>query len=94
VQESYVLSTYSLYQNYPNPFNPSTTIEFTLHKSEYVELKVYNTLGQEVQVLLNERKHAGHHKVEFNGRNLPSGVYFYKIEAGEYKQVRKSILLK
>jgi 5-hydroxyisourate hydrolase-like protein (transthyretin family) len=83
-----------LYQNYPNPFNPSTTIEFDLPKASDIRIEVYKITGQKVQTLLNEKLSVGNHKVEFNAQNLSSGVYFYRIEAGEYEEVRKMILLK
>jgi hypothetical protein len=85
---------YGLLQNYPNPFNPSTKIEYTLPKSEYVNITVYNTLGQAIKTLVNEHMPIGHHQVEFNAQNLPSGVYFYLLEAGEYVQTRKMLLVK
>jgi hypothetical protein len=83
-----------LYQNYPNPFNPSTKIKFALPKAEDVIIEVYNTLGQKVEILLNQHMKAGQHEVELNASNLSSGVYFYKIEAGEFQDVKKMILLK
>jgi photosystem II stability/assembly factor-like uncharacterized protein len=72
---------FNLAQNYPNPFNPSTTIEFTLPKNEFVTLDVYNTLGQKVETLLSKSMPAGYHEVKFNGQDLSSGIYFYRIEA-------------
>jgi hypothetical protein len=85
---------HSLLQNYPNPFNPSTTIKYALPKPEHVTITVYNTLGQEIEKLVNKPMPIGHHHVEFNAQNLPSGVYFYRIEAGEYVQTRKMLLVK
>ena len=85
---------FSLLQNYPNPFNPSTTIEFTLPKSEFVELKVYNILGKEVASLVSNILNQGNHTYQFDGKNLASGVYYYKIQAGEYREVKKMILIK
>jgi hypothetical protein len=86
---------FSLSQNYPNPFNPSTEIRFTIPKSTAVTLKVYNLLGQVVAVLINnEFKEAGSHLVEFDGSNLASGIYIYKIEAGNFAQSRKMVLIK
>ncbi len=84
---------YSLWQNYPNPFNPSTTIEFLIPKSEFVTLKIYNLLGQEVTTLISDRLNAGNYKYEFNTQNLSSGIYYYQLSAGEYKEVKKMILL-
>jgi ligand-binding sensor domain-containing protein len=85
---------FMLSQNYPNPFNPSTKITFTLPKTELVKLQVYNTLGQVVGNLVDDRLQAGSHEVEFNASHLPSGVYFYRLQAGEYVDVKKMILLK
>jgi hypothetical protein len=87
-------SKYELLQNYPNPFNPLTTIEFTLPKSEEVKIEIFNTLGQKIYVLLNQHMKAGNHEVEFNVANLSSGIYFYRIEAGEFQDVKKMIMLK
>ena len=85
---------FSLGQNYPNPFNPSTKIKFALPKAEKVKIELYNTLGQNVRTLLNQRLKAGYHEVEFNAANLSSGIYFYRIEAGEFQDVKKMVLLK
>jgi len=85
---------YHFSQNYPNPFNPSTTIEYDLPKSSDVNIEIYNIAGEKIQTLLNEKILAGSHQVEFNAENLSSGVYFYKIVAGEFQDVKKMILLK
>jgi len=85
---------FNLSNNYPNPFNPSTTIEFTLPKTSKVKLSVYNVLGQEVAVILNENMNAGVHKITFNGERLSSGLYFYKLVGGEYVSVKKMMLIK
>ena len=85
---------FALNQNYPNPFNPSTNIKFALPKPETVKIELYNTLGQNVKTLLNKAMKAGYHEVEFNASNLSSGVYFYRIEAGEFQDVKKMILLR
>ena len=85
---------FELSQNYPNPFNPSTTIEFDLPKFSNVRIEVYNLTGQKVQTLLNKKMTAGSHRLEFNAQNLSSGVYFYRIEAGEFQDVKKMILIK
>ena len=87
-------NSYSLSQNYPNPFNPSTTIEFDLPKSSDVKIEVYNIAGQRIQILLNEKMSAGSHNVEFNAQNLSSGVYFYRIDVGQFQDVKKMILLR
>ena len=85
---------YSLEQNYPNPFNPSTTIEFSLPKTGNVTLKVFNVLGKEVASLINGQVESGKHKVNFDASNLNSGVYFYRIDAGNFIDTKKMILLK
>ena len=85
---------YSLSQNYPNPFNPNTTISYTLLQSGLVKLKVYDILGKEMAVLVNEEQSTGNHKIEFNGTNLPSGVYFYRLTTGDFTDTKKLILLK
>ncbi len=83
-----------LEQNYPNPFNPSTTIRYQLPASAHVTLKMFDLLGREVGTLINGRQSAGLHSVNFNAGSLPSGVYFYRIEAGTYLETKKLILLK
>jgi beta-glucanase (GH16 family) len=85
---------FGLEQNYPNPFNPSSQIEFRIPESAYVSMKVLNTLGNEVSVLVSERKPAGSYSVRFDGSNLASGVYFYRLQAGDFVQTRKLLLLK
>lgn len=85
---------FSLSQNYPNPFNPSTKIQYDLPKSTFVKLTVYDVLGKEVKILVNEKQNSGSYNVEFDGSNLTSGVYFYKLTAGDFTAVRKFVLLK
>ncbi len=89
-----VANDFSLSQNFPNPFNPTTTIRFTLKKSEKVKLKIYNVLGREITTLVNKKMNAGRYSVKFNAANLSSGVYFYRITAGNFVDTRKMILLK
>jgi hypothetical protein len=84
----------TLSQNYPNPFNPSTTIEFILPKSKFVELKVFNVLGKEVSILVSKKLNQGNHTYTFDGTNLASGIYYYRFEAGNYIETRKMIYLK
>ena len=94
----------SLEQNYPNPFNPSTTIHFSVPSSEFVTLKVYGLLGNEVATLVNEEKPAGSYEVKFsakggsasggNAYNLSSGIYFYKLQIGNFVETKKMLLLK
>jgi hypothetical protein len=85
---------FQLFPNYPNPFNPSTVIEFSLPHEELVTLKVYSELGQEVGVLVDERKQAGKHLVTFNGHGLPSGVYIYRLNAGNHTESKKLLFVK
>lgn len=85
---------YALEQNYPNPFNPSTTIEFALPQSDNVKLVVYDALGRVVKELASGNYTAGYHKINFNASNLASGVYFYRITAGDFVSVKKLMLLK
>jgi N-acetylneuraminic acid mutarotase len=88
------ITNYQLEQNYPNPFNPSTKISWQLPASSQVTLRVYDILGKEVATLIDEYKQAGKYEIEFNAANLPSDVYFYKLQAGSFLQTRKMILLK
>jgi len=92
--EVFAPSEFRLDQNYPNPFNPSTQITFQLTKKSNVVLKVYNLLGIEVAVLVNEQKEAGIHKINFDASDLPSGVYLYKIETAGLVKTKKMMLLK
>ena len=85
---------FELYQNYPNPFNPSTTINYQISTAGIVSLKVYDILGREVAVLVNEEKPAGSYKVEFNAGNLSSGIYFYKLRTNNYTKIMKLVLIK
>ena len=83
-----------MYQNYPNPFNPSTLISYQLPASMYVTLKIFDILGREIKTLVNEQQNAGKHSVQFNASNLSSGVYFYRIEAGQNTDIKKLLLIK
>ena len=87
-------SRFNLLQNYPNPFNSSTTIRYQIAKDEFVSLKVYDVLGNEVKTIIEEDKKAGYYSVSLNANDLSSGIYFYKLTAGEYSQIKKIILLK
>ena len=89
-----LLNTFELKQNYPNPFNPGSTISFSIPSSGLVSLKVYDALGKEVAVLLNEVKEAGSYNVNFNAENLSSGIYLYKIQSDIYTATKKMLLLK
>lgn len=85
---------YELQQNYPNPFNPVTKISFSLPKDSFVDLKIYDSIGREVQTLIQEIKNAGEQSVTFNGAHLSSGIYFYKLQAGDFVETKKMILQK
>jgi hypothetical protein len=93
-QSGNVPATYSLSQNYPNPFNPSTTIKFELPRSSEVRLSVFDMLGREVTTLVNEKRDAGVHEVKCDGSSLASGVYFYRLQAGEFTQTKPLLLLR
>ena len=86
--------SYCLYQNFPNPFNPTTKIKYKIPEFSNVKLTVYDVLGKEIKILVNEEKPAGNYAVEFNGTGLPSGVYFYRIETAKYSDTKKFVLLK
>ncbi len=85
---------FRLEQNYPNPFNPSTRIDYQLPVSSFVVLKVFDVLGRELESLINKYQNAGNYSVQFNGSNLSSGVYFYRLDAGTYHNIKKLLLLK
>jgi len=85
---------YALEQNYPNPFNPVTVLKYSLPVKNVVTLKVFNLLGEEVTTLVNEIKEAGSYEVNFNANGLPSGIYFYRIKAGNFVETKKMVLLK
>ena len=94
VEVEFEPENYSLAQNYPNPFNPSTSISFTLTKSTFVRLKIFNILGNEVTTLLNQVMPGGRHEIKFDANNLPSGVYLYTISAGDFVDTKKMLLMK
>jgi hypothetical protein len=85
---------YNLHFNYPNPFNPATTISFEIPKRNFVTLKIYDAIGNEISTLVNGEREAGRYSVKFDGSNLSSGIYFYKITAGNYTETKKLILMK
>ncbi len=87
-------SVFALNQNYPNPFNPSTVISYSLPNASNVRLTVYNAIGQPVKALENGFKAAGNYNISFNASELSSGIYFYKLEAGQFSQTRKMMLVK
>jgi len=85
---------FSLSSNYPNPFNPMTTIEYSVSDLTLVDLRIYNNMGEEIAVLVSEQKAAGNYSVQFNAFNLPSGIYFYRLQAGRQSLVKNMVLLK
>jgi len=85
---------FKLEQNYPNPFNPTTTIQYQLPQDARVTLKVYDILGSEVTTLVNEEQEAGYKEVQFNGNGIASGMYVYRLQAGEYVSIKKMMFLK
>jgi hypothetical protein len=85
---------FALHQNYPNPFNPSTTLEYHVPQSAFVSLKVYNLLGQEVATLVNEQKEPGRYSVRWVADAVSSGIYFAKMQAGSFTQVRRMMVVK
>ncbi|HEX2963864.1 MAG TPA: T9SS type A sorting domain-containing protein [Ignavibacteriales bacterium] len=91
---AFVPREFRLFQNYPNPFNPVSTIRYWLPERSFVELKIFDMLGREVSVLINEERDAGEYKIQFNASGIPSGVYIYTIRAGSFRDSKKFILLK
>jgi photosystem II stability/assembly factor-like uncharacterized protein len=91
---SHVPKNYLLEQNYPNPFNPATNVKYSIPKSGYVTIKIYNTLGGLVSTLVNEHHAAGNYSVDFNSEGLSSGIYYYRISAGEFTDTKKMVLVK
>jgi len=87
-------ASFALSQNYPNPFNPSTVISYQLPVTSQISLKVYDVLGREVATLVSERKAAGNYSVTFDASKFSSGVYFYKLQAGNFVQTKKMLLVK
>lgn len=87
-------NSFSLEQNYPNPFNPSTTISYSVPKTNFVTLKIFDGLGREVTTLVNENKLPGKYEIKFNGTKLSSGVYLYQMTAGNFVETKKLILMK
>lgn len=94
VKEQCLPITYLLGQNFPNPFNPSTSIEYVLPKGSFVSLKIYNVIGEEVATLVSDVKSTGIHKAEWRGDGFSSGVYFYRLNTGDFIRTKKLILLR
>jgi hypothetical protein len=93
-QDELVVKEYQLFQNYPNPFNPSTSIQYAIRSRQLVTLKVYDVLGNELVTLVNEEKPAGSYEVRFDARDLASGIYFYRLNAGSFRDTKKMLLLR
>jgi len=94
IEDEKIPGTFELVQNYPNPFNPSTVISFSIPESDMVTLKVYDVIGNEIEVLINSTMNAGNFKYNFNAANLPSGIYFYELLTSNFRSVKKMILEK
>jgi hypothetical protein len=92
--DNFTPENFALAQNYPNPFNPATTINYQIPAKSNVTLKIFNILGKEISTLVNEEKPAGLYQVNFDASNLPSGVYFYRLQAGNFAETKKMLLLK
>jgi hypothetical protein len=91
---SHVIEVFQLYQNYPNPFNPATTLDFSLPKKAFVRLTIFNLLGQHIATLIEGEKDAGVHHFIWDAKNFPSGTYFYRLQAGNFMETKKLLLLK
>jgi hypothetical protein len=92
--DSDIPETYALYQNYPNPFNSTTTIKFSIPKESFVKLTIFNSLGMEIENLVNETLTPGYYRIQWNPWNIPSGVYFYQLNSSEFTDTKKLLLLK
>lgn len=94
-EEGNLLPTeYILYNNFPNPFNPSTTIKYSIPEYTPVKITVYDVLGNDIVTLVNEEKPTGSYKINFNGKRLPSGIYFYRLQAGAFVETKRMMLVK
>ena len=89
-----IVKDFTLDQNYPNPFNPSTTLKFTLPTNEHVVLEIFNLLGERIDVLVDRQLQAGSHRINYVAKSLPTGVYLYRLTAGDYKEIKKMTLVK
>jgi len=94
VRRGYAWTHFEKEQNYPNPFNPSTAFRFTLPEAAHVTLSIYDVLGREVVRLVDAVKEVGVHTITWNAAQMPSGVYFYQLQAGDFKQSRQMLLMK
>ena len=93
-QSAEIPKSYALNQNYPNPFNPNTIISYSIPKPKFVSIKIYDVLGREIETLVNEERPGGTYKIQFNGSDLSSGIYYYRMQAGSFVETKKLILLK
>lgn len=89
-----IVTQFKLFQNYPNPFNPVCTINYSIKNQQFVSIKIFNSLGEELGTLVNKEQPAGFYNVEFNASNLSSGIYFYRLNAGSYHEIKKMVVLK
>jgi hypothetical protein len=94
INEQIISFDFTLQQNYPNPFNPTTKIQYAIPSAQFVTLKIYDLLGCEIITLVNEHKQAGNYVVNFNGENLPSGIYFYSLQTGGLHQTKQMLIVK
>lgn len=94
VEDDYLANDFVLKQNYPNPFNPSTVISYNVPRNSYINLKVYDVLGNEVDELINEYKQSGNYEFKFNANTLPSGVYFYQLISDNFSETKKMVIVK
>jgi hypothetical protein len=92
--KNYIPVEFELFQNYPNPFNPTTTIKFTIPKHSFVTFKIYDLLGREISTIVNENMSRGIYELDFDGSNLASGIYIYRIKAGTFNSSKKFVLMK
>ncbi|MCX6163293.1 MAG: T9SS type A sorting domain-containing protein [Ignavibacteriae bacterium] len=93
-EKNNVPSEYILLQNYPNPFNPTTNIKYQITNNSFVNLKVFDVLGKEVSTLVNQNLQPGEYEVTFNASKMTSGVYFYKLKANEFSEIKKMLFIK
>jgi len=93
-EDKLIADMFELYQNYPNPFNPSTKINFAIPNASFVNLKVYDVIGNEIATLVSEEKQAGNYEIDFNAAALSGGIYFYQLRADNFVETRKMTLLK
>ena len=92
--ESTDLKNFTLHQNYPNPFNPVTKIKYSVLDKSLIKIKVYDILGREIETLVNQVKVKGIYEIDFRSNYLPSGIYFYRMEAGSFNETKKMMLIK